>query len=195
MSETPEFLDQDPGSMHAGEMSMIETWIAAFTKPNEGTFKEIAAQPGASLGKAFLWAFLATFMTAFASSIAQLFNAGRQFGSLMEYLPPEFANEIPLDVAPSLGISSVICGAPIGAVLGVIFFAIGVALIQWIATLFGGTGTFEKLAYTFSAILVPYSVIAAVLSILGAIPFVGILTGLISFGLAIYMIVLQVLAV
>ena len=41
-------------------MSLVETWIAAVTKPNEGTFAQIAAQPGATAGKAFLWVFLAS---------------------------------------------------------------------------------------------------------------------------------------
>ena len=196
MSEIPEFLDQnEPSFESGGEMSMVETWIAAFTKPNEATFAEIAAQPGATLGKALLWALLGTFLSAFGSTVAQLFSAGRQFEGLMEFLPPELAREIPMDVAPSLGISSVICGAPLGAIVGVIVFAIITALVQWIAKLFGGTGSFEKLAYTFAAIMVPYSAISAVLSLLGAIPFVGILTGLVSFGLLFYVIFLEVQAI
>jgi hypothetical protein len=77
----------------------------------------------------------------------------------------------------------------------VLAFAIAVALIQWVARLFGGTGSFDKLAYAFSAITVPYSVIAAVLALIGIIPIIGILTGLISFALSIYVLVLEVLAV
>ena len=76
-----------------------------------------------------------------------------------------------------------------------LFFAISVALIQWVAKLFGGTGSFDKLAYAFSAVYLPYSVITAVLTLLGIIPFVGILTGLIGLALFIYTIVLGVLAV
>jgi hypothetical protein len=177
------------------EMSLVDTWIAAFTKPNEGTFARIAAQTGATVSKAFLWVFVASLITSFASAIAQLFNFGRQFVFLRQFLPPEITNQLPVGGAPSFGVGTVICGAPIGAVFAVIGFAIGTALIQWVAKLFGGTGTFEKLAYAFSAITVPYSVVAAVLLILGIIPFVGILTGLISFALSIYVIVLEVFAV
>ena len=111
------------------------------------------------------------------------------------FLPPEVARELPVGAAPSIGIGTVICGAPIGAILAVLFFAIGVALVQWVAKLFGGTGSFDKLAYAFSAITVPYSVVTAVLMLLGIIPFVGILTGLISLALLIYVIVLEILAV
>lgn len=176
-------------------MSMVETWIAAVTKPNEGTYARIAAQPGASASKAFLWVFIASLLTSFASFIAQAVGSGGQMESLRQFLPPEIARELPVGAAPSFGIGTVICGAPVAAVFAVLGFAIGVALIQWVAKLFGGTGSFDKLAYAFSAITVPYSVVAAVLALVGIIPIIGILTGLISFGLSIYVIVLEVLAV
>ena len=176
-------------------MSLVETWIAAVTKPNEGTFAQIVAQPGATAGKAFLWVFLASILTSFASLIVQAVGFGGQMDMFREFLPPELARELPVGMAPSVGFGTVICGAPIGAIFTVLFFAIGVALVQWVAKLFGGTGSFDKLAYAFSAITVPVSVVSAVLAIIGIIPFVGILTGLISSGLGIYVIVLQVLAV
>lgn len=178
-------------------MSLIETWIAAVTKPNEGTFAQIVAQPGATVGKAFLWVFLASILTSFASLIVQAVSPGGQMDMFREFLPPELARELPVGMAPAgwVGFGTVICGAPVGAIFTVLFFAIGVALVQWVAKLFGGTGSFDKLAYAFSAITVPVSVVSAVLAIIGIIPFVGILTGLISFGLGIYVIVLQVLAV
>jgi len=176
-------------------MSMVETWIAAVTKPNEGTFARIAAQPGASASKAFLWVFVASLLTSFASFIAQAVSAGGQMESLRQLLPPEIARELRVGATPSIGIGTIICGAPVAAVFAVLGFAIGVALIQWVAKLFGGTGSFDKLAYAFAAITVPVSVISAVLALVGIIPFVGILTGLISFGLSIYVIVLEVLAV
>ncbi len=176
-------------------MSMIETWIAALTKPNEGTFAQIVAQPGASASKAFLWVFVASLVTSLASLIVQAVSAGGQMETLRQFMPPEIARELPVGAAPSIGLGAVVCGAPIGALFAVLGFAIVTAIIQWVAKLFGGTGSFNKLAYTFSAITVPYSVIAAVLALIGIIPFVGILTGLISLVLVIYVLVLEVLAV
>ncbi len=67
----------------------------------------------------------------------------------------------------------VICGSSISSGNQTVFFAIGVAIIQWIAKMFGGKGTFDQLAYTFAAISVPYSLISAVFILLSAIPFVG----------------------
>jgi hypothetical protein len=189
-------LSNEPMAPEGGTpMSLVETWIAAVTKPNEGTYAQIAAQPGATAGKAFLWVFLASLLTSFASLIVQAVGFGGQMDMFRQFLPPEIARELPVGAAPSLGIGTVICGTPVGAVFTVIGFAIAVALIQWVAKLFGGTGSFDKLAYAFSAITVPYSVVAAVLALLGIIPFVGILTGLISFALGIYVLVLEVLAV
>jgi len=189
-------LSNEPVVPESGQpMSMIDTWKAAITKPNEGTFARILAQPGASASKSFLWVFVASLITSFASSISQVAGYGRQVETLRRFLPPEIARELPVSTASPFGVGTIICGAPIGAIFAVLFFAISVALIQWVAKLFGGTGSFEKLAYTFSAIYMPYSVITAVLTLIGIIPFVGILTGLIGLALFFYAIVLGVLAV
>ena len=91
-----------------------------------------------------------------------------------QFLPPEIARELPVGAAPSIGFGTIICGAPVGAIFAVLFFAIAVALIQWVAKLFGGTGSFDKLAYAFSAITVPVSVVSAVLALIGIIPIIGI---------------------
>src|SRR5204862_6597693 len=48
-----------------------------------------------------------------------------------------------------------LCAAPIAGLVSVLFFAIGIAITKWIAKLFGGSGTFEKLAYASAAISVP----------------------------------------
>jgi hypothetical protein len=190
-----EFSDEPMVPESSPSMSLVETWISAVTKPNEGTFAQIVAQPGATAGKAFLWVFLASLLTSFASLVVQAVGVGGQMDMFREFLPPEIARELPVGAAPSVGFGTAICGAPVGALFAVLGFAIGVGLIQWVAKLFGGTGSFDKLAYAFSAITVPVSVVSAVLALIGIIPIIGILTGLISFALAIYAIVLQVLAV
>jgi hypothetical protein len=89
---------------------------------------------------------------------------------------------------------TLICGTPIIAIVGTLFFAIFTALIQWIAKLFGGTGTNDKLAYVFAAITVPYSVLSGVFILLSAIPFVGICFRLIIGIAGLYILVLQIMA-
>ena len=197
MSEELEFFDDNNAPPPSGgEMTAFETWIAAVTKPNANTFAEIAAQPGATTGKALLWVALASLVTAFFGALSQTVSAGSSMEMLKDMLPPDVAYAIPSGAGGAgMSIGAVICGAPLGAILGIIFFAIGVALILWIAKLFGGGGEFEKLAYTFAAIMVPIAAVNAGLSLLGMIPFIGILFGLISFGVSIYSLVLHVFAV
>jgi len=76
-----------------------------------------------------------------------------------------------------------------------VMFALVVAIVQWIAKLFGGTGTYEKLLYAMAAITVPFSIASSLLVLLGVIPYVGACFGILSFGLSIYALVLQVMAV
>jgi hypothetical protein len=61
--------------------------------------------------------------------------------------------------------------------------------------MFGGTGTFDQLAYALAAITVPFSFLSGVLSLLGGIPYVGFCFGIIGLVAGIYALVLQVMAV
>lgn len=61
--------------------------------------------------------------------------------------------------------------------------------------MFGGRGTNDQLVYTLSAILTPYLIISGLLTLLTAIPYVGFCFGLISLLAAIYILVLEVMAV
>jgi hypothetical protein len=77
----------------------------------------------------------------------------------------------------------------------VLVFALFTGVVQWLAKMFGGTGTFEQLAYVFAAITVPFSLISSVLTLFGAIPYVGACFGLLGFAAGIYVIVLELMAV
>jgi hypothetical protein len=79
-------------------------------------------------------------------------------------------------------------------VIGTAFFAIWVAIIQWIAKMFGGKGTNDQLAYAFAAIGVPYSLISSIFILLSAIPFVGLCFRIILGLAGLYIIVLQIMA-
>lgn len=195
MSEELEFFDNSAPPPAGREMTAIETWIAAVTKPSVETFAKIAAQPGASTGKAFLWAVLGSLLTSFAAIFANAFSISRT-GGLGDFLPPEIAQQIPMGSGGAgLSFGVLICGLPILIIFTLLGFAINVGLTQWVAKMFGGTGNFEKLAYVYASFIVPISAVSAVLVMLGAIPFIGFLFSLISFGVSIYSLVLSVLAV
>ncbi len=170
-----------------GATSVFQTWVDALTKPNEQTFAKIAASPQARASTAYLWVFIGALVQSFVVSLAQgavIRNALRQQG-LAENLP-----------AGGLGLTLItaICGAPILAVISVIFFAIWVALIQWLARMFGGRGAFDQLAYAFGAIVAPFSLISAVFALLGAIPFIGYCFGLLISLAGLYVLVLEIMA-
>ncbi len=90
---------------------------------------------------------------------------------------------------------TLLCGAPLLAAIATAFFALGAAIIQWIAKMFKGRGTFDQLAYSFGAIAAPYALISTVFILLGAIPFVGLCFRIILGFAGLYVLVLEIMAV
>ena len=179
MNEQPNvsMLPQEPSSM-------VQTWMNAITKPNEQTYAQIAASPNAKASTAFLWIFIASLVQSFVTLIIQ--------GVVMSQMMQGTDFEVPA-LAP--GLASVLCGAPILAVLSVVFFAVFAGIVQWLAGLFGGQGSFDKLAYVLAAITVPFTFISAILTLLSAIPFAGWCFGILSLFLVFYVIFLEITAV
>jgi hypothetical protein len=174
--------------MSSGPKPFFQVWMDALTKPSETTFAEMAASPNAKAMTAYLWMFVALLIELFFTSLVQgtvVRDALRQQG---------VGNNLP---GGGLGITliSAVCGAPIGAVIGTVFFAIGVAIVQWVAKMFGGRGTFDQLAYSFAAISAPYGIVAAVFILLSAIPFVGLCFRIVLGLAGLYVVVLEVMAV
>jgi hypothetical protein len=174
--------------MSGGSTSIFQTWINALTKPNEQTYSEIAASPNAKATTAYVWVFISSLVVNFITFIIrgalirdQLaqngFGADRLGGGLIG------------------AVVGLICIAPIFAVFQTLFFAVDVAIIQWIAKMFGGKGTFDQMAYVFASISVPFSVILGVISVITLIPFVLFCFWIILFLGVIYIIVLELLAI
>jgi hypothetical protein len=76
----------------------------------------------------------------------------------------------------------------------VIGFAIGVALIHWVARFLGGQGTFDKLSYAMAAITAPVTLISAFLIPINAIPYASFCTLPVFFLLGLYVIYLNITA-
>jgi hypothetical protein len=169
--------------------SMVQMWVDALTKPYQRTYEAIAHAPQASATNAFIWVFIAAlvqFFISFLVSGATQRNLLRDFGG---------GQNLPL---PGLGprtLLTVVCGAPIGAVVAVLFFALFVGIMHLIARAFGGRATYDQLAFAIAAITVPINFIGAALSLLAAIPFIGLCFGILAGLLGIYAIVLEVIAV
>jgi hypothetical protein len=197
MNETPNApLPGSPMPEPAAPVSMFQTWIDAVTKPRETTYAAIASSPRASTSNAIIWVAIGSLISSFLTILAP--NPGLQdLQRLLEQqgVNNEFTNTLGTGGA-GLGtkLLQLVCGAPIAAIFGVIGFLISVALIQWVARMFGGRGTFDRLAYTFAAITAPMSVVTGLLALLGAIPFVGLCFSLLGAAAGIYAIVLEIMA-
>ena len=174
----------------SGPNSVLQTWSRALTRPNEQTFADIAASPNARASTAYLWVFIGSLIQVFLTALVQ----SRMLGTYMDQagLGDVLGNQ-------ARGIGSVligaICGAPIAAAVTTLFFAIGVFVVQWIAKMFGGTGTTDKLAYTLASIVAPFSIVAGILSLFAAIPYVGLCFSVILAVAGIYIFVLEAMAV
>lgn len=177
----------------AGLSAWISTWITAITKRSEQTYAAMAEHPdAATVNRAFLWVFLAGTISAAISGVLQALLGLAGFSAQTPGLSDLFGNA-QRGIAFSLGIS--VCLSPVAGGLGVLFFAIGVGIVQWIASMFHGTGSFSKLAYTTAAISVPFTFVSSVLTPFSGVPVLGICVGLVGLALGFYAIALQVTAV
>jgi hypothetical protein len=163
-----------------------QTWIKALTKPSESTYAEIGNSPKAKATTAYLWVFMSSVVVSFFSLLMRGSLMGGRFADLGNGRLGNGIGAVALVL---------ICGTPIAAAIGTAFFALVVAIIQWIAKMFGGRGNNDQLAYVFAAIGVPYSLISSVFILLSAIPFVGLCFRIILGLAGLYILVLQIMAV
>lgn len=176
-----------------GPAGWISVWVKAISRPGEQTFIEITESPDATSKTAFIWVFIASTLSALVSGLLGALLAVAGFERQMPGLGQFMRGGAPRAVAGT-GFIGAICGAPVAGLVSVLFFAIGVAIVQWVAKLFKGAGTFDKLAYAYASITVPITLISMFLTPLGAIPYVGICTGLLSVGIGLYALFLQIAA-
>jgi len=172
----------------SGVSEWFSVWRDALTKPSDQTFAAIAQSPRAKATTALLWVFLGSLVNFFLASLVQ----GRIMRQFMQN--SDFGgNGFPRAIGG--GLIASICGAPIAAVIGVVLFAIVIGVVQLLARMFGGRGTFDQLAYAIAAIVTPFYFVSGLLTLLSAIPFAGFCFGIIGLLAALYVLVLEVMAV
>ena len=158
-----------------------QIWLKALTRPTEQTYLEIVNSPAASVRTAYMWLGIA-YVISFVISVAILqLSAVFQYGG---------------DFGSSIGsaLAAIACGAPIGAVVALLLYALEVAIIQWVAKMFKGAGSFDKLLYAFAAFTAPLSLVSAALSIFSLIPLVGFCISMFGIAIVVYQIFLMVTA-
>jgi hypothetical protein len=172
----------------SGVSEWFSVWRDAITRPSDQTFARIAQSPSAKLTTALLWVFLGSLINFFLVSLVQ----GALIRQMMQN--SDFGGQ-EFPAAAGGGLITAICGAPIGAIIQTVLFAIVIGIVQFLAKMFGGRGTFEQLAYSIAAIVTPFYFVSGLITLLSAIPFAGFCFGILGFGLALYVLVLQVMAV
>ena len=171
----------------SGISEWFTVWREAITRPSEQTFARIAQSPNAKLTTALLWVFLGSLVSSLLALPAR--------GVWMSQMIQNAGLEGQFPDAAGGGLITVICGAPIGAVVSVVLFAIVVGIVQLLAKMFGGHGTFDQLAYAIGAVVTPYYLVSGVLSLLSAIPFAAFCFGPLILLAGLYVLVLEVMAV
>jgi hypothetical protein len=180
-------LDRPPDLLSKSQ-GAFPVWSKVYTQPSERTFLEIISHPEARAKSAYIWVFLAGTFSAIVNSMVQMIVVGQAAPALGQY--PMLSTVMKFG-----GILGVVCGAPIAGLFSVIGFAVSVGIVQLTAKFFGGQGSFDRLAYAFGAITVPFTLISALLLPLNAIPFVSFGTLPVMVLLALYVFYLQLAAV
>jgi hypothetical protein len=195
---TEDLMNEQPNTpmlpQPTGVSDWFSTWGEAITKPNEQTYAAMAARPEAQTNnRAFIWVFLAATVAAIISGVLSAILEAA--GVATQQIPglSDLVGSAPRSAIASLGIA--LCISPISGAIATLFFAIFVGVVQWVARMFGGTGTFSQLAYSLAAISVPVTLISSVLTPFSSIGAVGYCAGGLSLLLGLYALVLQLMAV
>jgi hypothetical protein len=116
-------------------------WFTILIHPNDKTIVKLINQPKITKERAYYWAFIG-----FIGFSLSLFRFAKNF----------------IEEIFQLGFS---CGQTIGmAIIMLLVFVLITAFIQAIATVFGGIGNRDQLAYAFATYIAPLGIISAILS-------------------------------
>ena len=173
----------------SGLSAWITVWREALTRPSDQTFARIAQSPNARSTTALLWVFLGSLLNFFMVFLLQ----GAVFNQMMQ--DPNLGLEGVPNMPMGGGLLIALCGAPIAALIQTVLFAAIIGIVQLLARMFGGRGTFDQLTYAIAAIVTPFYLVSSVVTLLTAIPFAGFCFGLLGFALALYVLVVEVMAV
>lgn len=172
----------------SGFSEWVTVWREALTRPSDQTFARIGLSPNAKASTGLLWVFLGSLVNFFLASLVQ----GRLMTQMMQN------SDLGIEGFPAAaggGLLTAICGAPIGALISTVLFALAIGVVQLIAKMFGGRATFDQLTYAIAAIVAPFSIISGLLTLLSAIPYAGFCFGLLGLVAGLYVIALEVMAV
>ena len=152
-------------------LNIFQTWLLALL-PSEKNYARIAGDPGASLGRAYVWLLLAALI---GGAINTLINA------VVELIIGPSTNPFLQSVGQGTVtgqtlLVGVLCGVPIQAVLALVGITIAAGLSHGLASALGGRGSFTQLVYAISAYAVPFILFDSLISGIPCINLLIILT-------------------
>ena len=172
MSQAPDAMSAElPGR----SFSWREAWTNALTRPSVATFEELAGDPRATAGRAYLW-------IAAASIIGVLVQIVLVYVQIQDLILPGYS---------SLVLSSMMTTAVGLVVASLVAFLIASGAAHLVARLLGGRGTYSALAFAYASYSAPLTLINYVL---GGLP-LGVLLNCVTVATGLYALVLAVTAV
>ena len=165
---TPNF--NTPPSAPPG-LSWSQTWIKALTQPSVQSYEEIASDTPPSNNRAYAWVFVAILISA-------LINA------LQSAVFPRTVVVQGVPYQQGFSILSVIC-SPVAGIVGVLGFAIFIAITQAIAGALGGTGSYPRLLYTVAAYSAPFTILTSIIALIPIVNYLNAVLGIYGFVLSI----------
>lgn len=172
--------------------SWLRISMDALFKPSQQSYAEILSNPAVSTVSVYLWLLVVGTITSIFSSLSQLLY--QAFGWSM------FGVELikPIALNSTLVITSLVVSlimSPIGGITFIITFTVLIALYNWTARLFKGSGTFTTNLYGIATIMIPVSIISILLMPFYAIPYVNVFVLIFSFILSGYFFYLQAMMI
>lgn len=186
-------MDISSSAEPAGQpMPWYEVWMEVVTHPSKDSFRRILSDPTAGAARAFMW----------VGVIGLIFGILQAVVTQVTGVSPAGG----MGLATSMACLAI--GVPIFSVIGL---AIGAGILRFIAGLLGGTGNFNDLTFSLGAVSAPISIVSSLISLIvnvvsggtggtdlaagGSGSILALCLAPISLGIAVYAIVLQVMAV
>jgi hypothetical protein len=163
-------VDRRKNRVAAKPMAWFEVWLSALTQPNVQAYEQMLADPNANTTRASTWLLISGSV---AGLLAVVFNPA--FQSLPETLGAAGVSEFD---PTTFMIVMILCVVPLSGLASTLGTMLGALLLNWVAKLLGGLGTFTRQFYAIAAYTAPLTLVSAGLTVVPILGCLGALLGL-----------------
>jgi len=172
-----------PSQPPAAGLNPLQTWALALL-PSEDNYTLIVLDRNVSLRRAYIWLTLSALLGGVISTLVAV-GVDLVLGPSTNPVLANLGSGTP--TLPGT-LNELLYGVPIQTILVLVAVTILIGVAHWVANLLGGRGTFTQLFYTIAAFFTPLSVFG---SLIASLPLVGVFVIVI----ALYGLVLTVVAI